>query len=315
MGRAGRWQGWQRAAATAGGTVVLAAGLIAGPAASAATRVCRSSSPASAALAARLSHPIGAAVRHRSSRVGVAVDDPSLGITCALHSSRHFYSASVVKVTILAALLRKAHHQHRRLSPHQLAEAWRMITRSDNAAASYLWDDVGRYRLGRLLTLAGMRHTTLGPGGYWGLTRITAGDESLLLQLVLRSNPVLTHADRGYMLHLMSRVTRSQRWGTPAGVPRRFRVHVKNGWLPLPGLGWIINSLGVFTLPGHSYTMAVLTDRNSGMGYGIGTVEDVATAVNRGLNPRAKNRVARSGPAATWGRPDETIPLPAIPPP
>ena len=246
-------------------------------------------------------------------RAGVAVDDPSLGITCALHPSRHFYAASVVKVTILAALLRKARHQHRALSPRERGEAWLMITRSDNTAASILWDDVGRYWLRRFLTLAGMRDTTPGPGGYWGLTRITAGDESLLLRLVLTGNPVLTHADRDYVLHLMSRVIPSQRWGTPAGVPRRFRVHVKDGWLPLPGYGWIISSLGIFTRPGHSYTMDVLTDRNPGMGYGIGTVEGIAAVVNHGLNPRANARVPRSAPSRGWGVPDETIPPRALP--
>lgn len=39
-----------------------------------------------------------------------------------------------------------------------------MITRSDNGAASALWDEDGRARLQRFLGAAGMIHTVLGPG-------------------------------------------------------------------------------------------------------------------------------------------------------
>lgn len=76
---------------------------------------------------------------------------------------RHFLSASVVKATILAALLRKVQAQHRGLTSREKNLAWLMITQSDNAAASDLWDDVGRYRLQRFLDLAAMTHTVLGP--------------------------------------------------------------------------------------------------------------------------------------------------------
>jgi hypothetical protein len=39
--------------------------------------------------------------------------------------------------------------------------------------------------------LAGMTHTTLGPGILWGLTQATAPDELRLLMVLTSANPVL----------------------------------------------------------------------------------------------------------------------------
>jgi hypothetical protein len=91
----------------------------------------------------------------------------------------------VIKVTILGALLRKAEDQHRQLTATEAALARSMITMSDNDAASDLWAELGRSYLQHFLDVAGMRHTWLGPGGYWGLTQITANDQVALLRLLL----------------------------------------------------------------------------------------------------------------------------------
>jgi hypothetical protein len=138
-------------------------------ASTAAASVCGSSSHPS--LAAKLARDIQAAQRGRVSAVAVGVDDPGRGVTCWLNGSAHFDSASVVKVTILGALLRKAQDQHRYLTSHEAALATAMITKSDNNAASALWAGVGRGYLQYLLNLAQMKQTALGPGGYWGLTQ------------------------------------------------------------------------------------------------------------------------------------------------
>ena len=87
-----------------------------------------------------------------------------------------------------------------------------MITRSDNAAASALWAELGHGSLQHFLNLAGMKHTILGPGGLWGLTQITALDEILLLRLLLKPNAVLSPSSRSYALRLMAQVIPSQRW-------------------------------------------------------------------------------------------------------
>ena len=127
--------------------------------------ICRSS--LHPALAARLARDIRAAGRGRVSTVSVRVDDPGHGLGCWFQGARHFDSASVVKVTILGALLRKALDQHRHLTNVEAADATAMITVSDNNAASALWAELGHRYLQHFLNLAKMKETVLGPGGYW----------------------------------------------------------------------------------------------------------------------------------------------------
>jgi hypothetical protein len=307
-----RWQWRHRVAMASLAAAIAAASFTAAPAARAA-QICTSAT--NPALAAKMSKDIASSYTGRTSHVGVEVVDPAAGlhISCGLNNTWRFYSASTVKATILAALLRKAGEQHRSLTAKEKSEAWSMITVSDNNAATYLWNDAGMWWLQHFLNLAHMTHTTLGTGGYWGLTLETAYDESLLLQLLVNPNPVLTSGNRSYELYLMAHVIASQRWGTPAGVPSGFTVHVKNGWLPVSGYGWFINSLGAFTKTGQTYTVDILTDRNSTMSYGVTTVQDIAEVINRDLHASAASRVPPSVPFATWGQPDETIPaaLPA----
>jgi hypothetical protein len=234
-------------------------------------------------------------------------------LRCRLHGTSHFDSASVVKVTILAALLRKAQAQHRSLTRTERALARAMITRSDNDAASALWADTGRTSLRRFLARARMTHTVLGPGGAWGLTRITADDETRLLWLLLKTNRVLSTSSRHYALALMADVTPSQRWGVSAGAPRRLVAHVKNGWLPLAPYGWRINSIGGFTAnsskhSGQRYSIVVLTQDNPTMDYGVDTVEAIARAVNRALHPGTIARVWPAAISPAQETPDEPIP-------
>jgi beta-lactamase class A len=259
-------------------------------------------------MARTISRGIRAVLDNRGSLVAIRVDDHYLGIGCWFHASRHFYSASTVKVTIIAALLHKAHVQGRTLTTREKSLAWRMITQSDNDAATALWYDVGRHSLHRFLELAKMTDTTLGDDGYWGLTRITAHDEMLLLRLLLNKNRVLTKSARHYVLYLMAHVIASQRWGVPAGAPASFTVHVKNGWLPLATHGWRIHSIGCFTHLDQNYSIVVLSEDNPTMAYGVRTVEDLATVINHGLNPAATSVIPSSTPLASWGKPDERVP-------
>ena len=286
---------------------------VAGPAsASPAAVVCTSKS--NPAVAAALARDIQAARRGRSSTVAVWVDDPGAGITCSLSGSSHFDSASIVKVTILGAMLRKALDQHRYLTGTEANQLRAMITRSDNNAASALWSKLGHSYLQHFLNLAGMRQTVLGPGGYWGLTQVTAHDEMLLLRLLLTANTVLSSNSRAYALGLMAQAISSQRWGVPAGAPRSVTVQVKNGWLPRATHGWRINSIGGFTWSRGWYSIVVLSMDNSTMSYGITTVEAIARVIHRDLNPTVKTVIPRSAPNPAWGTPDELIPaLPAVP--
>ena len=235
--------------------------------------------------------------------------DKSEDLNCWLNATTHFDSASVVKVTILGTLLREAETQHRQLTSSEVRLARLMITQSDNSAASALWAHVGRGRLRYFLGRAGMKQTQLGPGGYWGLTQITAHDELLLMNLLMYPNTVLDAASRAYALNLMAQVIPSQRWGVPAGAPTDLTVHVKNGWLPLATHGWRIHSIGCFTGHQRGYSIVVLTEDNPTMAYGITTIERAARGHPPSAQPGRDRVPAPVHPGAVVGQAGRADPV------
>jgi hypothetical protein len=285
-----------------------------------------SAAPAYQGVAHRLARAINAAIRSRFTstdpgydpfqNVSLAVSDDSRGLTCWYRSAAQNYSASAVKATILAALLLMAQDQNRWLTAWERNKAWLMITQSDNAAASALWNHVGLSRLQHFLDLAKMKHTQLNTWGAWGLTLITPHDETLLLRLLMSPGQVLTKRSREYQLSLMNHVISSQTWGVRAGAPRYFSWHIKNGWAPLPDLNsspWVVNSIGCFLHKRFGYTIVVLTRDNPapGLSFGIGTIETIAWVINRVLVPGAKSVWPKSTSAALARMravPDEVLP-------
>lgn len=254
----------------------------AGPALTPDQRLC-SAPAAHAALAARLSQDIADAIRDRDDAVSLTVRDTDTGLTCAVHADRHFDSASAIKATIMGAVLRRAQEHHRGLTHHETTALHSMITYSDNEAATSLWLGLGRARFDRFLDMVGMDSTDPGPGDLWGLTQITAADEMRMLDVLTDRQDVLDAHWRAYGLRLMAGVTPSQRWGTPHGAPEGVSVHNKNGWLPRATRGWRVHSLGIFTGAGRDYRMAVLTDENGTMDYGVDTIERVSEVVHQDL--------------------------------
>lgn len=259
-------------------------------------------------LAIQMAHDVASRLTGRASSVGLATTDSRTGITCTYHAGWHFYAASTIKVTILGALLRMAQEQNRQLTATEKSLAWRMITESDNNAATALWNEVGMTRMQHFLDLAKMSQTQLAYA--WGLTQETAHDEMLLLNLLWTDNRILNKASRVYARYLMTHVVASQRWGAPSGAPRSMEVCVKNGWLPYPGSTWEINSLGLFHSKTRTYTISMLTYNNPSMSYGIYTIEHAAQIIHHDLNPGATSVIPYSTPNPTWGVPDETIPRP-----
>lgn len=240
-------------------------------------------------LAARISSGITAALAGRNdSVVGLAAADPAEDLGCALHQTWHFYAASVIKATIISALLRKVHGPAG-LTSAQRHLAYLMITQSSNSAATSLWHDVGMSGMQAFLNRAGMRHTILSHA--WGLTQITAQDELTLLRVLTSERKVLSKSSRRYVLRLMANVIRSQRWGVSAGAPSDITVHLKNGWLPYPNADdWHINSIGALTGKGINYQIVILTGPSAtggqGERYGIETVQLAAGVINRILARR-----------------------------
>ncbi|MGW0532132.1 serine hydrolase [Streptomyces sp. NPDC003032] len=245
---------------------------------------CASAQPG---LAAKLTKDITAALKNRKGTVAVGLHDRTTDTTCTLRATTSYDSASVVKATVLATLLWDAQKTGRALSSREKNLATAMITKSDNAATSTLWRQLGAAKVKGFLRAAKMTRTVPGSGGYWGLTRINATDEQKLLALFTGGNTVLTDASRAYILKLMGKVIASQRWGTPAGAPSAVKIHVKNGWLQRSTHGWRVHSIGAFKGGGHDYTISVLTHGNSTMNYGVATIQGVAKAIHKDLTPRA----------------------------
>ncbi|CAL9287829.1 serine hydrolase [Streptomyces erythrogriseus] len=220
-------------------------------------------------------------------RVSAAALDLADGETYA-SGGGVFVTASVVKVDILTALLLTARDAERELTAAERAHAEAMIVRSDNDAATALWQVVGRAagldaanaRLGLTRTVADAR---------WGLTRTTAADRVRLLRQVFAPGDA-----RAYVRELMERVVPEQAWGVPALADPGTRWAVKNGWLPRDATGlWVVNSTGCVTVGGRVYTVAVLSDGHASMAEGVARVEEAARdAVRRCGGAAAPTRAA-----------------------
>ncbi|MCM2414001.1 serine hydrolase [Streptomyces sp. RKAG290] len=257
-----------------------------------------------AGLAAKLSKDITAALKGRKSTTAVTLHDRTTDTTCTLRSTSKYDSASVVKATVLATLLWDNTKHDRYLTQREIDLSTAMITKSDNNATTSLWKQLGATKVQAFLKAAGMTHTVPGSDGYWGLTQITAQDEQRLLTLLTSKNSVLSDSARSYELGLMRKVVSSQRWGTPAGAPADATVQVKNGWLQRATHGWRVHSIGAFTGNGHDYVLTVLTQDNKTMNDGVNTIQAVARAVHKDLNPRVLRARTFTVPTA----PQEAVP-------
>ncbi|HXJ64091.1 MAG TPA: serine hydrolase [Actinomycetota bacterium] len=224
--------------------------------------------------------PLGTAftryVASRSDRVGVAVYDAHTGTTWTLNPSGEFQTGSIVKVQIMGAVLRRAQLAGRGLTSFEQQNIVPMIEVSDNNAATNLWNSVGGASgVAAFDHLAGMTATT--PNSSWGLTTTTAADNVRLVRDYAIPGSVLDDHWRAFGLNLMEHVVDWQRWGVSGGATPGTSVALKNGWLPLPdAAAWRINSIGWIDGNGRDYVIAVLTDHNPSMRYGIDTIESLA---------------------------------------
>ncbi|MFJ8004813.1 serine hydrolase [Streptomyces fagopyri] len=228
--------------------------------------------------AALLTKAMGAVTVASGAKVSVAVLDLDSGESAA-YGGGSFDTASIVKVDILATLLLQAQDADRRLTAQEKTYATAMITNSDNASASALWDVIGRAGgLDAANDRFGLKGTEGGDGALWGLTRTTAADQLTLLQQVFGDDSRLGEASRTYLQGLMGEIAADQRWGVSAAADGSGWA-LKNGWLPRSTTGlWDVNSIGRITADGHGYLVAALSDGNSTKAHGISLVEAAARA-------------------------------------
>lgn len=258
-----------------------------------------SSSPSAATATSPFDSELNVELARRSGHVSAAVFDLTTGHTYALGADRPVYTASIVKVAVLASLLQEAEQTRSALTPATRQLVDRMIEQSDNAATTTLWQrQGGAAGLQRLFAVAGMTETTPAPTILepWDGVRTTARDQLLLLRSLFASSRVLDDADASYVLDEMAHVEPSQRWGIGAGTSATSQVSLKNGWLPVPGQGWTVNSIGEVRTGAHAYLIAVLGSDAPSMDYGIGSIELVARQATALLSNEPQSRLP-SGPA------------------
>ncbi|HVS68609.1 MAG TPA: serine hydrolase [Mycobacteriales bacterium] len=212
----------------------------------------------------------------RQGSVTVTVYDAVRGREWSWRQAGRGYTASIVKVDILAALL----HRTASLTTDQRRLAKVMIEESDNEAASVLYRQIGGAPgLDRFNAKAGLTQTVASTS--WGLTRTSAHDQVVLLRLIANPTRLLTAADRRYELHLMRSVTAGQCWGIAPCVPEGVSVALKNGWVPLSsvhGGGWQVNSIAYVSGDGRRYFIAVLSHETT-FSYGVETIQGVSEII------------------------------------
>jgi len=195
-------------------------------------------------------------------------------------------TASIVKVDILAALLHQAQQAGRTLTASERALATAMIERSDNSAATALFNAVGgKAGLEAFNDVVGLDDTVVGSNGSWGLTQTTAADQVKLLEVVFGAGSVLTADSQAYEQELMSHVVDSQNFGVSAAADDADDAALKVGYLQRSATGlWDVTSIGEIETGGHTYLVAVLSDGNASYDDGVALVDAVARAAVAGLS-------------------------------
>ncbi len=223
--------------------------------------------------------------------VGVAVVVPGEGSMYSWNGHSMFYTASLIKVVIMAAAMSQAEQEGQGLTPEELSLVHQMVEWSDNDAADILWNKTGgSCGIGAFLQSLGIKESELDSAGFWGDSRFSPADLALFLSKLARGD-VLDPPLRDLSLDLMANVDPSQAWGVTAGIPPRLQgaitVGVKNGWYPRDD-GWVVNSGGIISAGDRSrgYSIVVMTSGQPTMEDGIGIIEHTAASLHSQLLKR-----------------------------
>jgi hypothetical protein len=193
------------------------------------------------------------------------------------HPYRVHYSASVVKVMLMVAYLRRPDVRHDELTDSEKAMLKPMITMSDNDRANQVYGIVGEEGLYDLAAKAKMHHFTTMPT--WGGSEITAGDQASFVGRLERYVPRLHES---YALGLMAHVIEPQRWGIPRLQLPGWKISLKGGWSPqASGGGWRVNQVALLRRHGRRLSVAILTSDDPDFAYGQASIEGVGKRLLR----------------------------------
>jgi hypothetical protein len=210
----------------------------------------------------------------RTGRTAFAViDDEGRLSGVNVHST--FVSASVVKAMLLVAYLRRLNDEGRHdVDSASNAILFPMINVSDNTAATTCWSIVGDSGLDAVARVAGM--TDYSVSGSWANSQISAADQARFFD---EMDELIPPEFVGYARSLLSGIAAYESWGIPAiARPRGYTVFFKGGWRTT-GLGQLVHQVARLESRGHTFAVAVMTDGDPSMGYGIDTIQGVTQAL------------------------------------
>jgi hypothetical protein len=208
-------------------------------------------------------------LQQRSGHTAFAVVDSS-GHEYGLNMHDGFVSASVVKAMLLVGYLRALAGRHERVGATTNALLYPMIHVSDNRAASAVWNSIGNAGLTQVAAAAGMKEFVLGAD--WANEQITAADQA---RFFFRLDRLIPRPFRRYALTLLGGIDPTQSWGIPTVARPRWRTYFKGGWR-LTGNGQLVSQVALLRRRGQRVAVAVMTDGDPSMSYGVETVQGVA---------------------------------------
>jgi len=210
----------------------------------------------------------------RQGRTAFAVIDTE-GRLAGVHVHSTFITASVVKAMLLVAYLRRLDA----IGPHHVDSVsnsilYPMINVSDNTAASECWSIVGNSGLYSVAAAAGMNEFSVTTD--WGSAMISPADQA---RFFFEMDSLIPPEFVGYARRLLSTIAGYESWGIPAiARPLGYTVFFKGGWRPTPDI-YLVNQIARLEGHGRAFSIAVMTDGDPDMGYGIDTIQGVATAL------------------------------------
>ena len=222
-------------------------------------------------------HAVVRAARYLSLRAGrtaFAVVD-SEGRLSGVHVHWTFYTASVVKAMLLVGYLRRLDARgQRHVDAYSNSFLYPMIHVSDNNAATQCWSIVGDSGLYAVARAAGM--TDFSVSGLWGTALLSPADQA---RSFFEMDSLIPREFVGYARYLLSTIETSQSWGIPViARPLGYQVFFKDGSEPT-GLGQLVHQIGRLEGHGRTFAIAVMTDGDPTMQYGIDTIQGVTAAL------------------------------------
>ena len=228
---------------------------------------------------------IARAERYLDSRGGhtaLAVVD-SEGRMSGVRIHDKFITGSAVKAMLLVAYLRHLHAigQHY-VDSYSASFLFPMINVSDNNAATQCWSIVGDSGLYALARAAGMTDFSIDTGaswgGEWGAALLSAADQA---KFFFEMDSLAPREFVGYARFLLSSISPADTWGIPTVArPLGYAVYFKAGWRPSPDV-FLVHQIARLHRHHRTFSMAVMTDGDPDMGYGIHTIQGVTAALLR----------------------------------